>query len=81
MQKKPDYRFMMLIIAVLGVIITISSILWAASAQNSRFENSCEKINKIEEKSNNNEKKIIGIGKDIEYIKNGIDEIKKEIKK
>ena len=44
------------------------------------IESNCKRIEKVEARSEKNEKDIIGMQKDISYIKEGIDDIKAELK-
>jgi len=61
------------------VLIYISGVLVAIGVYTTVIKSNCEKIEKVEIRSEQNEKDIIGMKKDITYIKDGVDDIKFEL--
>jgi len=62
------------------VLIYISGVLVAIGVYTTVIKSNCERIEKVEIRSEQNEKDIIGMKKDITYIKDGVDDIKFELK-
>ena len=61
-------------------LIYAATILVAVGVYMTVIESNCKRIEKVEARSEKNEKDIIGMQKDISYIKEGIDDIKAELK-
>jgi len=62
------------------VLIYISGVLVAIGVYTTVIKSNCDRIKKVEIRSEQNEKNIIGMQKDISYIKEGVDDIKYELK-
>lgn len=68
--KQIDWK---LIAYLAGILITLGSFIAYSKAN-------CERLDKTEQRSMENEKNIIRMDERLIYIQSGIDEIKKEIK-
>ena len=67
--------------SAIKILIYIAGILMAAGVYCATVRQNTERIDKVEIKANSSEKDIIGLKKDISYIKEGVDDIKDELKK
>lgn len=77
-----------LITAVVTIVITLASLVWALATQNSKLEINCKEIIEIktangeqEKTINSHARQITSIETKLDYITKGIDEIKTEVKK
>ena len=79
------------VVRTLGLIVTVVVIILSWGIALGRYgdkieqnghtaEQACDKAEQAQEKANINERAIIGLQKDMEYIKKGVDEIKADIK-
>jgi len=60
-------------------LIWISAVLIAVGVYKTVIESNCDRITKVEIRAEKNERDIIGMQKDISYIKEGIDRIEKKL--
>jgi len=79
--KNKNVRYIGVIVAVTGLILTLISIVWAMGGQHNRIESACVKVDKLSPRVNENEKSIAVIETKLDNIVTGQIEIKELIKK
>jgi hypothetical protein len=81
MARGNGYKATLLIIALMGMSLTLAGLIWAAAVQNERLDVGVKTIEAVREKADISEKDIISIKSDLKYIKEGIDNINRKLDK
>lgn len=68
------------LLPLLAAAMFIAGLIWAAAVNNERLDKGYERLDRVEPIVINNDKRISVVENDLKYIKEGVDDIKKELR-